>query len=149
MSLIPWSRKTALAARFPNFPDVGDMLESMLAGLPGLSTNGDSAWLPAIDVKDDNKYVTVTAELPGVRRDDVKIDVTGNRLTLRGEKKEEKSEKQDGWWHREATYGNFLRQITLPGEVDIDHAEAKMTDGVLKIRLPKLVATGAKQIKVG
>jgi HSP20 family protein len=126
------------------------MFENMFNGWPSFAaTNGDGSWMPAIDIKDDDKHVSVTAELPGVTRDDVKIEVSGNRLTLRGEKKEEKTEKKDNWWHREASYGSFMRQVTLPVEVDAEHAEAKMDNGVLRVRLPKLVAAKTKAIKVG
>jgi HSP20 family protein len=153
MSIIPWSnRNVSTPERFRQFQDeVNDMFTNMFRGLPMLSwgNGSETGWVPAINVKDDEKSVTLTAELPGVKREDVKIEVTGDRLILRGEKHEEKSEKKDNWWRKEATYGAFMRQVALPTDVESDRAEAKMENGVLTVRIPKATTSKSKSIKVG
>jgi HSP20 family protein len=149
MDLIPWYQRPALSERLSMSPDFGELFTNALRSFPKLSADPmAAAWVPAIDIRDDDKHVTLTAEIPGVKREDIKIDVNGNQLTLRGEKKYEKTEKKVNYWHREASYGSFMRQITLPVEVDAEHTEAKVHDGVLEVRLPKVTTTKTKSIKV-
>ena len=147
MSLIPWSRRSNRPA--PLFNHLESELAELFEGFPGWPIGEAGQWMPAIDVKDDDKHVMVKAELPGVGKDDIKLDVEGTMLTLRGEKKQEKTDKGDKWWRRETSYGSFMRRVALPCEVESEHAEAKMVDGVLEIRLPKAATTKAKTIKVG
>jgi HSP20 family protein len=101
-----------------------------------------------VDVSDTNDEVVVKASLPGVKPEDIDISVTGEVLTLKGESREEQEEKTQSWYRRERRHGTFVRQITLPSEVDSSKAEALFEDGVLKLTLPKAETVKPKTIKV-
>jgi HSP20 family protein len=93
-------------------------------------------WSPAIEVKEQAGKLLVTAELPGVKKEDVKVNVTENILTLEGERKQEKEEKREGYFHSERSYGKFSRSIALPEGANIDQAHAQFNNGILEISLP-------------
>jgi HSP20 family protein len=96
-------------------------------------------WFPAVEIAEFDNELTMTAELPGLDREDVKIDLDGNLLTLRGEKREEKIEegKEKEYHIEERTYGAFQRSFTLPLTVDSEKITADFDKGVLMVRLPK------------
>ena len=150
-NLMPWSRRETTPERYRHLRDeMNDMFSSIFSGFPSFfgGTTPTEDWLPAIDVKDDEKTVTICAEIPGVDRKDVKIEIHDNVLTLRGEKKEEKKEEKDNWYRRETIYGTFARSVSLPSNVDASKAEAAMDNGVLTIKLPKTEQPRAKQIEI-
>jgi HSP20 family protein len=90
-----------------------------------------------LDVKEDDKAYTVTADLPGLKESDVDVTFDAGVLTIRGEKKVERDEKKDTWHLVERSYGSFARQISLPAGIQDDRIEAKFDKGVLTITLPK------------
>jgi len=92
---------------------------------------------PSVDVRDTGGELTVTAELPGLGKEDVEVSLTRNSLTLKGEKKAEKEEKGKGLHIRERSFGSFARTITLPVEINVEKTKAAFKDGVLTITLPK------------
>lgn len=102
----------------------------------GQMSNDGAAWRPAIEVKEKEGEILVTAELPGVRKEDVKVNITDSALTLEGERKHEKEEKREGYYHSERSYGKFLRSIPLPEGAKADQAAAQFKDGVLEITIP-------------
>jgi HSP20 family protein len=106
------------------------------------------AWVPAVDVFEDNDAITLKLELPEVDAKDVDIQVEANQLTVRGERKLEKSENRDNYHRIERTYGAFSRSFTLPNTVDTEHISAESKDGVLRIVLPKRAETKPRQIRV-
>jgi len=108
-----------------------------------------ATWSPLVDVFEDGEGITLKAELPEVDVKDVEIQVEGNTLTLRGERKLENEEKRDGYHRIERTYGSFSRTFTLPSTVDVEHITAQSKDGVLRLFLPKKAETKPRQIKVG
>lgn len=95
-------------------------------------------WSPKIDVARNNGSYLVRADLPGMSKDDVKVELTEEALLLRGERKHEKEEKKGGLMYRECEYGSFFRSIPLPEGVALDKAEATFHDGVLEVTLPCL-----------
>ena len=95
------------------------------------------SYLPRVDVKDAGKEIRVEAELPGMDEKDIDISVSDNVLTLRGEKKMEREEKEAGFFHIERSYGKFRRAIPLPEEVDTGNVEAVFRRGILTVHLPK------------
>lgn len=95
------------------------------------------AIMPAIDIKESEKEITVTAELPGMDEKDVDVSVSGGALTIRGEKKEEKEEKEENFYRMERSFGSFNRSISLPDGLDIDKAVADFKKGVLTVRIPR------------
>ena len=105
-------------------------------------------WSPQVDVYEDENDVIVEAELPGLKGDEVDINITGNVVTLRGEKKEEKEEKGKSYHILERSYGSFERAIDLPVDVEPSKAKATMKDGVLKVVLPKIAKAKPKKIPV-
>ena len=96
-------------------------------------------WFPAVEITESDNELTMSAELPGLDRTDVKIDLDGNMLTLRGEKRAEKIEegKQKEYHIEERTYGAFQRSFTLPMNVDSEKISADFDKGVLTVHLPK------------
>ncbi|MBN2587044.1 MAG: Hsp20/alpha crystallin family protein [Candidatus Fermentibacteraceae bacterium] len=99
--------------------------------------NAEREWAPEVDITEDADTITVRTEIPGMAREDIEIDVANGILSIKGEKKEEKEEKNKTWHRREVRYGSFSRSFTLPTDVKSDEARASYENGVLKIVLPK------------
>lgn len=97
-----------------------------------------AATAPALDITQDDKQIEITAELPGVKEEDVEISIEDGMLTLTGEKKCERRDEEKGYSER--SYGRFERQITLPSAIDEEHCSADFRDGVLRITIPKAEA---------
>jgi len=105
-------------------------------------------WSPLVDVFEDSEAITLKVELPEVDADDVDIQLEGNALTLRGERKLENVDKKEGYHRVERSYGNFSRRFTLPSTVETANVTAQSRDGVLRILLPKKAETKSRQIMV-
>lgn len=153
MSLVRWNPGRDLAM-FPTDilnmqRGINKMFDSFFRG--SAQDDGDlfpSVWTPAVDVAEhDNEYI-VKVELPGVARDDVKITMQENILTIRGEKKQEKETKDSDFHRVERSYGSFQRSFTLPTHVKNDRIEASFKDGILTVNLPKAEEAKPKQIEV-
>jgi HSP20 family protein len=102
----------------------------------------------AVDMHETDDDVTVEAELPGLKPEDVDVSITENALTMKGEFKSEEEGERDNVHFQERRYGSFQRSITLPAAIDADAAEAEFDNGVLRITLPKVEETKPKQIAV-
>ena len=109
--------------------------------------NGADGFFP-VDLYETDDQVVVKASLPGVKPEDIDISVSGQLLTLRGESKEEHEEKAQNYYRRERRSGSFVRQFTLPAEVDASKADARFEHGVLNLSLPKAESLKPKTIKV-
>jgi HSP20 family protein len=94
-------------------------------------------FVPAVELKETDEKVIVRVEVPGVRKNDLDIDVTGNQVTIRGKRRSEKRARDPTYYHRESLYGVFSRVIRLPLEVVPDRAVAKLESGILTLILPK------------
>ncbi len=105
-------------------------------------------WVPAVDVSETDKEVIVKADLPGVKPEDIEINIVDNVLTIKGEKKREAEEKKENFYRVERYYGSFMRAIQLPSEVDVEKVKAIYKDGVLKVILPKKEEAQKRVIKV-
>lgn len=105
-------------------------------------------WAPAVDVSETADEVIVKADLPGVKPEDIEINIVDNILTIKGEKKRETEEKKENFYRVERFYGSFMRSIQLPAEINVDNIKAQYKDGVLKVILPKKPESKAKVIKV-
>jgi HSP20 family protein len=157
MSLVPWKHKRhengghALAPLDSFRSEMDRLFDSFfhnpfaLAEAPFASL-GD--WAPTLDVSENETEVTVRAEIPGVKPEDLDVTVTGDTLVLAGEKKESTEKKDKDYWHTESRYGAFRRQVRLPAEVDAEHVDAKYANGVLEIHLKKTQTAKAKRITV-
>jgi len=105
-------------------------------------------WSPILDIEENNGNIVVKAELPGMKKEDIKVTVKDNMLSVSGERKQEK-ETKDKMYHRiERCYGKFNRTVMLPSEVDADKVKAAYKDGILNITLPKPESAKPKQIEV-
>jgi len=109
-----------------------------------------AAWHPAIEVKREKGNVLIHAELPGLKKENVKVTITGDLLEIEGERKLETEEKGNGYVHSERNYGKFYRAVALPEGATADKATAAFADGVLEIAIPvPEVNRVAKEIPVG
>jgi HSP20 family protein len=104
--------------------------------------------MPSLDVYEEKDSVVVKAELPGMKKEDVEVNLAGETLTIKGEKKEDKEVKEDDYYRRERSYGSFLRTIALPCDVKSDEIKASFKDGVLEVRMPKTEEAKKKSIPV-
>jgi HSP20 family protein len=100
------------------------------------ATAPPDTWRPAIEVKEDKGNLLVTAELPGVKYEDVKVHLTGDALEVEGERKYEKEEKREGYFHTERSYGRFYRSIPVPEGANAEKATAQFNNGVLNVAIP-------------
>lgn len=106
-------------------------------------------WMPAIDVKRSGDDVTIHAELPGIKPEDVEIELTDNVLTIKGKRVVEEQEEGEDWLVRERSYGAFERSLTLPEGVDPASITASYHDGILEVHVPKaLEAARPKTTKI-
>jgi len=144
-------------SRWNPFKEMEDMEKRFASMLPSLTGNGESEtltvaeWSPSVDISEDDREYTVKAELPEVKKEDVKVNVENGVLTITGERKFEKEEKNKKYHRIERAYGNFTRSFTLPEAVKADKVSAEFKDGVLHVRLPKDESARPKsvEIKVG
>jgi HSP20 family protein len=119
--------------------------------LPRTTTEDGSltwGWNPVVDIYDNEDNIVIKAELPGVSKKDIEIDIKDRVLTLKGERSADNEVKEDNYYRRERTYGRFERSFTLPANVDPDKIKADYNDGVLKIEVPKPEDQKPKQITV-
>src|SRR4029077_11323178 len=105
-------------------------------------------WVPPVDIAEDEKEYTIKAELPGVNKEDVRVTVEGGVLTITGERKAEKEEKDKKCHRIERNYGTFVRSFMLPEGTASDKVSAEFEDGVLRVRLPKDESAKPKSIEV-
>lgn len=106
------------------------------------------AQMPSVDVIDREDEVCVRAEVPGYRKEDIEVSVSGDTVTLKGETRSEEKEEKDDYYHREISHGSFTRTLQLPADVDDGKAKASMKDGVLELRLPKLEKARRRTISI-
>src|SRR6202042_3323949 len=107
-----------------------------------------SSFAPAVDVYEDEHNVTLKIEVPGIDEKDIDVRIENNTLTVHGERKIEKEEKEENFRRVERQYGSFTRSFTLPSSVDTGQVNARYDNGVLKITLAKKADAKPKQIKV-
>jgi HSP20 family protein len=105
-------------------------------------------WAPAVDIHETDAEFTVKADLPEVKKEDVKVELDNGVLTVQGERKQEKEEKGKKVHKVERAYGRFVRRFALPTEIDATKVHAEFKDGVLNIRLPKMAAAKPTTVSV-
>jgi HSP20 family protein len=115
---------------------------------PG-SLGGGYAFSPAFDVRETNDAYVFSADLPGLSEDAIELSVTGNRLTISGQREEEKRDERDRLHMYERRYGAFSRSFALPDGVDADQIEAQLEQGVLKVSVPKKPEVKPRRISLG
>jgi HSP20 family protein len=108
-------------------------------------------WSPRVEVEQDGSELTVRAELPGLKKEDVQIEVSEGRLTIQGERRNEREERQEGTYHTERSYGHFYRSLPLPEGAIEESAKAHFRDGVLEVTIqcPPREVSKARKIEIG
>jgi HSP20 family protein len=118
-------------------------------GRPLMRTEwSEGVWNPSVDISETKDNVIIKAEMPGLNKEDVKISMQDNMLTLTGEKKQEKEEKETNYHRIERSYGAFSRSFSLPTSVKSDKIRATYKDGILSITLPKTEEVKPKEIPI-
>ena len=139
---------------FKEFEDLQNQMRSLFAltgnGGPGLLPGGDefADWSPAVDVSEDDKEYTITADLPNIDKKDVKVTQDDGMLTISGERRREQEEHNKKWHRVERSYGKYIRSFQLPDEVDHKKIDAVFKNGVLNITVPKSQSAKARGTKV-
>ena len=122
--------------------------DSFLEGKPARRAGEEGEWVPSLDVSETKGDLVVKAELPGIDPKDIDISLNEGVLTIKGEKRQEKEEKEEGYHLIERSYGSFTRSIRLPKEIQNEKINASYKNGVLKITLPKSEEAKKKEIKI-
>jgi HSP20 family protein len=112
------------------------------------AARGAAAFVPAVDLTENDTSYTITVEIPGVQKNDVQVELQDEMLVIRGEKRSEREEKKDRTRYVERSYGSFSRAFDLPPDADADRLEASFKDGVLTVRVPRKEAVKPKQIAI-
>ena len=114
------------------------------------SGNGQSVrrWIPAMDLVETDDHYVLTADLPGLSQDDINLEFEGDVLTLSGERRSEHTDRKEGFFRLERSFGKFSRSLTLPDGVDPDGISALFHDGVLEVRVPKPEQRKPRKIEV-
>jgi len=146
MNLVRWDP-------FRELEDMSDRLNRMFGRPAARPESGKEAmtvadWIPAVDISETDAEYLIKAELPEVKKEDVKVTVQHGVLTIHGERKHEKEEKGKRYHRVERSYGSFTRSFTLPDEVDETKVRAEFKDGMLHLHLPKSEKAKPKAIDV-
>lgn len=105
-------------------------------------------WSPLVDISEDEKEYLIKAELPELKKEDIKVSVHEDVMTISGERKSEKEEKGKKYHRIERSYGSFMRSFTLPEDADATKVVAECKDGILRVRLPKTEKPKAKSVEI-
>jgi HSP20 family protein len=109
---------------------------------------GRGAWAPSVDIYENKDQIVLEAELPGMQQEDFDLTIENNVITLRGERRFEKTDESDNYHRVERSYGTFTRSFTLPQTVSADEAKAEYNNGVLRVTLPKREEAKSRRIQV-
>jgi HSP20 family protein len=152
MALIPW-RNLREWDPFEEWGSVQNRLNRLFEETFGRYPVGqretlERTWAPVVDIYEEKDSIIVKAELPGIKKDEVSIEIKDNVLTLSGERKHEQETKKENYHRIERFYGKFSRSFSLPETVQVEKVKANYKDGVLEITLPKAEATKPKAIPI-
>jgi HSP20 family protein len=144
-NITPWRGRREVG-RFRN--EMDRLFDDFFARSPlGRSFDG-SDWTPAVDMSESENQIVVNVEVPGIDGKNIDVSLNGRLLTIKGERKQEREEKEDNYHFVERKYGSFSRSFDLPADVEADKITANCKDGVLKVTLPKTKAQPVKKIEV-
>jgi HSP20 family protein len=149
-SLIPTGRDRSVSASpFVSLQrEIDRLFDDFTRGFPTLADTGPGKLMPNIDVTETDKEIEITAELPGLEEKDVQIKLSDNLLTIRGEKKAEKEQKDKNYRIVERSFGSFERTLELPEGINADAIKANISKGILKVTVPKPAPAQSKKIEV-
>jgi HSP20 family protein len=147
--MIPWRRRGSdLHPIAAVQEEVGRALENLMHGDLDFGNLFRAGWAPALDMEETDDAIIVKADVPGVDPKDLDIRVTGDVLTIKGEKRTEEEEKTRERHRVERSYGAFSRSVTLPEVVDPDKIQAEVKSGVLTVTMPKKAEAKARKIQI-
>jgi HSP20 family protein len=129
--------------------DMARMMNTFFGSTPFAPGNGTSAWLPPVDITETEDALVLTFDLPGLKEEEIQVELDDNVLTVSGERQRKHEAKQDDYYRYERRFGSFSRSVALPSGVKDDQIEAKYDNGVLEIRVPKPEQYKPKRIQVG
>ncbi|HHS12998.1 MAG TPA: Hsp20/alpha crystallin family protein [bacterium] len=141
MSLVRWNPRQSLMS-------LPSALDDFFRGFGLNFEEQDRIWMPIVDVAETEDAYEIKAEIPGLKKEDIKISLEEGMLTLQGEKKEEKEKEKRNYHRIERVYGAFHRSFRLPREVEADKIKARYEDGILSVVIPKSEKLKPKQIAV-
>ena len=146
-----------LLTRFEPFREMRDLrrgfdyINSVMNSLEEKDVeSGLSSFVPSVNSREANDAYFVEIDLPGIKKDEITVDVKDNVLTISGERKVKNEIKEESYYKIESRYGNFVRSFTLPKDVDIENISANSTDGVLEVKIPKqeVITNQPKKIEI-
>jgi HSP20 family protein len=132
-----------LLTRFDPFRQMRE-LEKSFYNYP--SNEGVSGFIPVVNTREGDSSFYIDVDLPGVKKDDIKVDLEKNVLTISGERKTKEEVKEEDYYKVETSFGKFSRSFTLPDNADVENIEAKSIDGVLELVIPKLDESRSKKV---
>ncbi|MEJ2656370.1 MAG: Hsp20/alpha crystallin family protein [Desulfobacterales bacterium] len=144
MEIVPWKSFGEVSRLRREMDD----LFNRIFGETSLSKISFAKWQPLVDLSETDTHLIIKAELPGIEAKDVDVSITGDRLTIKGEKQQEKEEKEENRYRSERYYGGYERTIDLPVSIEEDKTEATFDKGILTITLPKVEKIKKKQVKI-
>jgi HSP20 family protein len=121
---------------------------SWMARWPSWTDEEEGSFVPALEVSESDEEVSIKAQVPGMKREDIQVELADGSLLIKGEAKEEKEEKKKSYYRREFSYGQFARRVALPSGVDPGKASAELKDGVLNVRVPKTDEARKQSVKL-
>lgn len=129
---------------------LGSRIQKYFEDFPSISSDFNISFNPKIDISEDENNLFVDAEIPGIKKEDLKLTLQDNILTIKGEKKREEEKKEKSYYRNERCYGSFTRSFTLPVEVSSDKIDARFEDGTLKVKMEKIKkeASNVKEIEL-
>ena len=152
MAIERWRPFGGLMEREP-FRDIQSEVNRLFDSFLGRPTTtatgtGSRVWMPVVDMYETNDDLILDVELPGVREKEISLTITGDVLTVKGDRQFGEQLKDDNYFHMERTYGKFERSIRLPMPVQAGQVTAAYRDGVLEVRLPKAEEVRPKEIRI-
>ncbi len=134
----PWREMMSMRENIDRFFDEPFTLRSV----------STSVFHPSVDIRETKNELVIEANLPGVKEEDVDVQIEDDKLVIRGERKHSSETKKEDYYHMESSYGSFSRVIGLPSYVDASRADAEVKDGILEVRIPKVEEKKSKKIMV-
>ena len=133
--------------------EVDRLFEDFFRGWPRPWTGGwlgqeEGTFAPVVNLKETEKEFVLTAEVPGLQKDQLDVNIMEESVTIRGERKEEKETKEQSYYYRESSFGSFQRVVPLPAPIVADKAKATLKDGVLSLTLPKAEPAKSRAVKI-
>ncbi len=136
--LMPWSP----------LREIMSMRETMDRFFDEPTTRSSTLFHPAVGIRESEKELVIEADIPGVKEEDLDVEIENDKVVIKGERKHKQETKKEDYYHMESSYGSFSRMVSLPSYVDSSKAEAEFKDGVLEIKIPKVVEKQSKKLKI-